>query len=163
MEAEKYLVGRYNVTVDPQNRLIIPTIWQQSIGERVIVIRDLSESGEHYLTALPNEAFQSMMSDFSHVPATSTVIADETRDILQYACDCRFDSKRRISVNSDLIEYANIHGSAVLTSNVRSSKPIFEIWDPAALARNNEANNERKRREKLERNAEEVKRLSQKD
>lgn len=153
------IVGSYNVTVDSQNRLIVPTLWHQDIGEFVIITRDVSDSGERFLTAMPSAAYQSTINDFGHNPATSKRYNDAARNLLQYACECRFDPKRRITVNSANLEYAGIKGTAMLTANLRSSNPVFEIWNPDALERNNKAYDEIKMREELEKNADEVRNL----
>lgn len=150
------IVGSYTVTVDTQNRLIVPPNWHQDCGECVIVTRSLSDSGERFLTAMPTEAYQATINDFAHNPATSKRYNDAARSILQYACECRFDPKRRITVNALNLEYAGIKGSAVLTANIRSNHPVFEIWNPDALDRNNKAYDEWQLQADLEQNADEV-------
>ncbi|MBR5714488.1 MAG: hypothetical protein IKX58_06855 [Clostridia bacterium] len=155
----KLIVGRYQVAVDAQGRLIVPSGWHPDLGDGVVVIRDLSASGEHFLTALTAQAFNSMIDDFAHNLSTDKRYADASRSILQYACNCRFDQKRRISVDSDNLSYAGITGNAVLTANIRSNNPVFEIWEPSALDRNNKAFDERQLQEALERNAEEVRQM----
>lgn len=153
------IVGSFSVTVDSQNRLIVPPNWHQDCGEFVIVTRSLSDSGEHFLTAMPAAAYQSTIDDFAHNPATSKRYNDAARNILQYACECRFDPKRRITVNAANLKYAGITNSAVLTANIRSNNPVFEIWEPEALERNNKAYDEWQLNEALERNADEVRGL----
>ena len=157
------IVGSYSVTVDSQNRLIVPPLWHQDIGEFVIVTRDLSESGEHFLTAMPKEAYQSTIDTFAHNSAVSKRYNDAARSILQYACECRFDPKRRITVNSANLKYAGIEGTAVLTANIRSNNPVFEIWNPDALERNNKAFDEWQIQEALQRVADESSGWSRKE
>lgn len=153
------IVGSFNVAVDSQGRLIVPSSWHPDLGEGVVVIRDLSASGEHFLTALTAQAFNSMIDDFAHNPSTDKRYNDASRSILQYACGCKFDQKRRISVDSDNLGYAGITANAVLTANIRSNNPVFEIWEPAALERNNKAYDEWQLEEALKQNAEEVRGL----
>lgn len=150
------IVGSCNVAVDAQGRLIVPSAWHPDLGEGVIVIRDLSASGEHFLTALTIQAFNSTLSDFSHTLATDNRYSDATRSILQYACNCKFDQKRRISIDQENLKYAGITSGAVLCANIRSSNPVFEIWAPEALDRNNKSFDEWQVQEALKRNAEEV-------
>ncbi|MBQ1892482.1 MAG: hypothetical protein II155_00095 [Clostridia bacterium] len=152
------IVGSFNVTVDAQGRLIVPSDWAEALGERVVVIRDLSPSGEHFLTALPMEAYQSYISDFAHNPASDPRSHDLSRKLLQYACDCKIDQKkRRISIVSSSLQYAGIETSAVLTANIRSSYSVFEIWAPEALERSNAEFDEWQYQEALKKNADEVK------
>ncbi|MBO6061062.1 MAG: hypothetical protein J6P98_02960, partial [Clostridia bacterium] len=92
----------------------------------------------------------------AHNPSTDKRYADVSRNILQYACGCRFDQKRRITIDADNLRYAGITGSAVLTANIKSNIPVFEIWEPEALERNNNAYKESDYDEGLSRNAEEV-------
>ncbi|MBR0135860.1 MAG: hypothetical protein IJM18_06640 [Clostridia bacterium] len=153
------IVGSYSVAVDAQGRLIVPSGWHPDLGEGIVIIRDLSASGEHFLTALTSQAFNSMIDDFAHNPSTDKRYIDASRSILQYACSCKFDQKRRISVDAANLNYAGITGSAVLTANIRSNNPVFEIWEPDALERNNKAYDERQIQEALDRNAEEVRNL----
>lgn len=154
------IVGSYSVAVDAQGRLIVPSSWHPDLGDGVVIIRDLSPSGEHFLTALTAQAYESTLSDFAHNRASyGGRNADATRNLLQYACNCRFDQKRRISVDSANLAYANITSGAVLTANIRSNNPVFEIWDPEALERNNKAYDEWQIQEELRRNAEEAKSL----
>ncbi len=153
------IVGRSTVTVDAQGRLIVPSAWQGDLGESVVVIRDMSASGERFLTALTAKAYDAMINDFAHNPPTDKRYADVSRHILQYACGCKFDQKRRITVEADNLRYAGITGSAVLTANIKSNNPVFEIWEPGALERNNKAYDERDMEDGLSRNAEEVRNL----
>ena len=67
-EVDKLIVGRYNVAVDSQGRLIVPSSWHPDLGEEVVIIRDLSASGEHFLTALTKEAYNGLINDFGHNP-----------------------------------------------------------------------------------------------
>lgn len=150
------IVGRYNVAVDAQGRLIVPSAWHPDLGEGVVIIRDLSASGERFLTALTQEAYNALINDFGHNPATDKRYADASRRVLQFACSCRFDQKRRISVDSENLAYAGVTGSAVLTANVWSNHPVFEIWEPDALERNNKAYDEFQLQEALRMNAEEI-------
>ena len=150
------IVGSFTVAVDAQGRLIVPSGWHPDLGEGVVVIRDLSASGERFLTALTKEAFDSTINDFSHTLATDDRYSDATRSILQYACNCRFDQKRRISIDQENLKYAGVAGTAVLTANIRSNNPVFEIWAPEALERNNTSFDEWKIKELLKKNAEEV-------
>lgn len=153
------IVGSYNVAVDAQGRLIVPSGWHPDLGEGVVVVRDLSPAGEHFLTALTAKAFEGLINDFAHDPNTSSRYRDASRSILQYACNCKFDQKRRISVDSENLKYAGITTNAVLTANIRSNNPVFEIWEPDALERNNKSYDEWQIREALDRNAEEVRNL----
>lgn len=153
------IVGSYNVAVDTQGRLIVPSGWHPDLGEGVVVVRDLSASGEHFLTALTAQAFESMINDFAHNPSTDKRYNDASRSILQYACSCKFDQKRRISVDSDNLRYAGITTGAILTANIRSNNPVFEIWEPDALERNNKAYDEWQLQEALKQNAEELRNL----
>jgi DNA-binding transcriptional regulator/RsmH inhibitor MraZ len=156
-EVEGLIVGSYNVSVDAQGRLIIPNNWHTDLGELVVVVRDLSASGEHFLTALTIPAFNSTLNDFSHTLATDNRYSDATRSILQYARDCKLDQKRRISIDQENLKYAGITQNAVLCANIRSSNPVFEIWSPEALDRNNKSFDEWQARDAFQRNAEEVK------
>ena len=159
-EVEKLIVGSYSVAVDAQGRLIVPASWHPDLGEGVVIIRDLSPSGEHFLTALTAQAYNSTLSDFAHNRASyGGRSADATRSLLQYACGCKFDQKRRISVDAANLAYAGITANAVLTANIRSDNPVFEIWEPDALERNNKAFDEWALQEELKRNAEEAKSL----
>lgn len=150
------IVGSYNVAVDAQGRLIVPSGWHNDLGESVVVVRDLSASGEHFLTALTLQAFNSMLSDFSHNLATDSRYTDATRSILQYANNCKLDQKRRISIDQENLKYAGIDQGAMLCANIRSSNPVFEIWSPEALERNNQSYDEWQAKEAFKRNAEEV-------
>ncbi len=153
------IVGSFSVAVDAQGRLIVPAGWHPDLGEGVILIRDLSPSGERFLTALTAQAFDCTINDFSHNLATDKRYSDATRSLLQYACNCKFDQKRRISIDQANLKYAGITNSAVLTANIRSNNPIFEIWEPDALERNNKSFDEWKLEEALRKNAEEVRSL----
>lgn len=154
------IVGSATVAVDTQGRLIVPAGWHPDLGEGVVVIRDLSPSGEHFLTALTAQAYASMLSDFAHNRASyGGRNADATRNILQYACNCKFDQKRRISIDAANLAYAGVTANAVLTANIRSDNPVFEIWEPEALERNNKSFDEWALQEELKRNAEEAKSL----
>ena len=154
------IVGSFQVTVDAQGRLIVPSGWHPDLGEGVVVVRDLSPSGEHFLTALPAQAYESTINDFAHNPSSyGGRKADATRNLLQFACNCRFDQKRRISVDSENLRYAGISTGAILTANIRSNNPVFEIWAPEALERNNKSYDEWQLQEELKAKAEEVRNL----
>lgn len=153
------IVGRYNVTVDAQGRLIVPSAWHPDLGTELVIIRDLSASGEKFLTALTRDAFNGLINDFAHNPASDKRYSDASRKILQYAWNCKFDQKRRISVDSANLTYAGIKGSAVLTANIWSNHPVFEIWEPEALERNNKAYDDPQYQEDLQKNAEENRNL----
>lgn len=150
------IVGRSTVTVDAQGRVIVPSAWQADLGESVVVIRDRSAYNEDFLTALPAKAYQAMIDDFSMNPPSDKRYADVSRHILQYANWCKLDQKRRITVDAENLRYAGITTTAVLTANIKSNNPVFEIWDPEALERNNKAFSPEDMEAGLSRHAEEV-------
>lgn len=153
------IVGSFSVAVDAQGRLIVPSAWHPDLGEGVVIVRDLSASKKPFLTALTKEAFESTINDFSHTLATDDRYSDATRNLLQFACGCKFDQKRRITIDQENLKYAGITTNAMLTANIRSNKPVFEIWAPETLKANNEDFDTWKSKALFKKNAEEVRNL----
>ncbi len=113
-------IGEYNHTLDAKGRLIVPSKFRESLGERFYVTKGL----DGCLSVYPAEEWGVFTEKLRMLPMTNKDARKFSRFFLAGACECEVDRQGRILIPANLREFASLEKEAVL---VGVSNRI-EIW-----------------------------------
>lgn len=113
-------IGEYQHTIDPKNRIFIPSKFREDLGERFVITKGL----DNCLYAYTMEEWANLEQKLKSLPLSSREARAFARFIFSGAVDCVPDKQGRVILPANLIEYANIKKD-VVTIGVSTR---FEIW-----------------------------------
>ena len=120
------LIGSYQHNVDSKFRVTMPSKWRGELGEKLILIKGVSETRQgEYLHAMTETAFQRKFSAFSDLNLSDVAGRKFMRMIYSSAKDVELDGSGRIVIPPELRKCAGI-GSCVVLVGMEDG---FEIWD----------------------------------
>ena len=126
------VIGSFTVSVDNKGRIFVPSKWREDFSGTVVVMRGFTKDlNEHFLTVMPVAQYDKFMNDFADIHFSDSRYNDAIRDVMMNMFESQVDGKGRISINSTLLRYAGISGSAVA---VATRNNCFELWEPECLA-----------------------------
>ncbi len=125
-EAQGVFVGHFLHSLDPKKRLTIPSEWREHVGSpsSVYVLPDV-ENGRYLLVFPAREMVRRLAAIRSHSISDSKA-RQFTRLLGAQSQLAPWDTAGRIRVNDNLLGYANLTESAVLTG----AFDHFELWNP---------------------------------
>ena len=98
------LIGEYHHNLDEKKRLIIPTKFRDEIGSEFIITRGL----DGCLFIYNMDTWNNIVSKLQTLAFTKKDARTFNRFFLSSATVCDFDRQGRITIPSNLIDYANI-------------------------------------------------------
>lgn len=113
-------IGEYQHTIDPKNRIFIPSKFREDLGERFVITKGL----DNCLYAYPMDEWANLEQKLKSLPLTSKDARAFVRFIFSGAVDCTLDKQGRVIIPANLLEYADIKRD-VVTIGVSTR---FEIW-----------------------------------
>jgi len=114
-------IGEYSHSVDPKNRLAVPSKFRGELGERLVVTRGLDKC----LFVYPMKAWEIIAQKFSAFPMGDPGTRSFARLMLAGATDVDVDKQGRILLPEYLREYAQLKKDVV----VAGLFDRIEIWD----------------------------------
>ncbi len=121
------IVGSFDHTIDPKNRVFIPSKWREELGGEV-VINPAKVNGKYKILELRSAAdFEKYISKFSVMRETDN--RDVMRLKLSQADNCTVDKQGRILLKDSLKKYAGFGQNVTLSSMSDGVNNVVEIWD----------------------------------
>ena len=121
-------MGEYNHTLDTKGRLIIPSKFRETLGEKFVVTKGL----DGCLVAYSHEEWQRIEDSLREKPLTSKDARKFMRFFFAGAANCELDKQGRILVPQTLREFAGLDKDVVLTGNLNR----IEIWSKEKWSEN---------------------------
>jgi len=125
------LMGKFTHNLDAKNRLFIPAKYREQLGETFVITRNVDKC----LSVFSMEEWEKYTEKLESLPSTQA--REIARFIYSNATDVRPDSQGRVLLPAELLEYAGIQRSAVISGCGRRA----EIWSEEIW---NERNSEEK-------------------
>lgn len=113
--------GEYQHTIDPKGRVIVPSKFRTSLGERFILTKGL----DNCLFAYSSEEWSNLEAKLKSLPFTNKDVRAFIRFFFSGATECEVDKQGRILIPSNLREYAGLTKDIV----VIGVSTRVEIWD----------------------------------
>lgn len=113
--------GEYQHTIDPKGRVIVPSKFRTSLGERFILTKGL----DNCLFAYSSEEWNNLEAKLKSLPFTNKDVRAFIRFFFSGATECEVDKQGRILIPSNLREYAGLTKDIV----VIGVSTRVEIWD----------------------------------
>jgi MraZ protein len=114
-------IGEYHFNIDEKGRLFLPSEIRKDLGLEIIVNRGI----EKCLYVYPLEEWDKIVEKLSALSFTKRTNREFSRLFLSGAYKREIDSKGRINLDNNLIEYAKIKKECVILGVGQR----LEIWD----------------------------------
>ena len=116
-------MGKHLNSIDPKNRMIIPSKFRNELGDRCI----LTMGKDKCLYIYPLSEWENVTKDLSVHPTSDENSRQLVRRYFANAVECEFDKQGRIVIPQNLRDYAGIERD--LVTNGLSN--IIEVWSKA--------------------------------
>ncbi len=117
-------MGEYHHTIDDKSRIVLPSKFRTTLGEKFIVARGLEKCLYVYSIA----EWKKLENQLKTLPFTKKDARTFIRSFFSGATECEFDRQGRTCLTSPLVCYAGLtHECIVIGANDR-----IEIWDKLA-------------------------------
>lgn len=117
-------MGEYHHNLDDKNRLVIPSDYRSSLGEKFIITRGL----EKCLYVYTLEEWQKIVDKLSTLPFTKKDARVVVRTLFSAAAKCNLDKQGRINITSEQLVHAGIDKECVIIG----ANDRIEIWSKEA-------------------------------
>ena len=97
-------ISEYNHTLDSKGRLIVPSKFRESLGERFYLTKGL----DGCLSVYPTEEWGFFMEKLKKLPMTNKDARKFSRFFLAGATECEIDKQGRILIPANLREFAKL-------------------------------------------------------
>ena len=114
------MMGEYHHNIDEKGRLIIPSKFRISLGEKFVITRGM----EKCLFVYSMDEWNNLMNELNKLSFTKKNARTFMRMLLSGATECELDKSGRVNLPSVLTNYASIDKECVIIGvNER-----LEIW-----------------------------------
>ncbi len=114
------LIGEHWHTIDPKNRIMVPTKLRQELGNTFMLTRGL----DHCIYAYPMSEWEKFEEKLSSLPETRGDARKYKRFFLSGAVEVEMDKQGRVLIPANLVEYGKLL-SDVVTIGMQDK---LEIW-----------------------------------
>ncbi|ACL69656.1 division/cell wall cluster transcriptional repressor MraZ [Halothermothrix orenii] len=113
-------MGEYKHNMDSKGRIIIPAKFRSELGDKFVATRGL----DHCLFVYPMHEWSKLEKKLTSLPITSKNARTFVRFFFSGATECEFDKQGRISIPSNLREYAELQKEVVIIGLANR----IELW-----------------------------------
>jgi MraZ protein len=113
-------IGEYQHSLDNKGRVIIPSKFRDSLGEKFIMTKGLDDC----LFVYPNEEWKVLESKLKSLPLTSRDARAFVRFFFSGATECELDKQGRVLIPANLREYCKLSKEAIIIG----VSTRIEIW-----------------------------------
>lgn len=114
------MMGEYHHNIDEKGRLIIPSKFRISLGEKFVITRGM----EKCLFVYSMDEWNNLMNELNKLSFTKKNARTFMRMLLSGATECELDKSGRVNIPNPLTNYASINKECVIIGvNER-----LEIW-----------------------------------
>lgn len=126
-------IGEYNHTLDPKNRVIMPSKFREQLGDRFVMTKGL----DNCLFIYSSEDWSIVEDKLKGLPMTNKDARAFVRFFFAGASECDLDKQGRMVIPNYLKEHANIDKELVIIG----VSTRIEIWSKEEWNKfNNDAN-----------------------
>jgi len=126
-------IGEYQHTLDPKNRVIMPSKFREKLGDSFVMTKGL----DNCLFIYSSEEWSIVEDKLKTLPMTNKDARAFVRFFFAGACECELDKQGRILMPNNLKEYAKIDKELVIIG----VSTRIEIWSREEWNKfNNDAN-----------------------
>lgn len=126
-------IGEYQHTLDPKNRVIMPSKFREKLGDSFVMTKGL----DNCLFVYSSEEWSIVEDKLKALPMTNKDARAFVRFFFAGACECELDKQGRILMPNNLKEYAKIDKELVIIG----VSTRIEIWSRDEWNKfNNDAN-----------------------
>jgi MraZ protein len=130
---EYMFIGEYNHTLDPKNRVIMPSKFREKLGDSFVMTKGL----DNCLFIYSSQEWSIVEDKLKSLPMTNKDARAFVRFFFAGACECDLDKQGRMVVPNYLKDYANIDKELVIIG----VSTRIEIWSKEEWNKfNNDAN-----------------------
>jgi len=113
-------IGEYQHTLDPKNRVIMPSKFREKLGDSFVMTKGL----DNCLFIYSSEEWSIVEDKLKSLPMTNKDARAFVRFFFAGACECELDKQGRILMPNHLKDYANIDKELVIIG----VSTRIEIW-----------------------------------
>ena len=117
------LMGKYQNSIDPKYRMIVPSKFRDELGYRCVLTRGIDKC----LYIYPMTEWEKFMDKLSKLPTSDPNARDFVRHFYANAVECEIDRQGRMVIPQDLREYAELEKELVTVGILDK----IEIWSRA--------------------------------
>lgn len=122
MEGTRNFTGEFEHTLDAKGRLIVPSRYRGSLGEKCYLMQGWDKA---CICILPSEEWEKMVQEYlSHVKLVDESGQDFKRLLASSASECEMDRQGRIFIPENLRKYAGIEAAVTIVGVINR----LEIW-----------------------------------
>ncbi|HOH89668.1 MAG: division/cell wall cluster transcriptional repressor MraZ [Clostridia bacterium] len=126
-------IGEYNHTLDPKNRVIMPSKFREKLGDSFVMTKGL----DNCLFIYSSQDWSIVEDKLKSLPMTNKDARAFVRFFFAGACECDLDKQGRMVIPNYLKEHANIDKELVIIG----VSTRIEIWSKEEWNKfNNDAN-----------------------
>jgi len=126
-------IGEYNHTLDPKNRVIMPSKFREKLGDSFVMTKGL----DNCLFIYSSQDWSIVEDKLKSLPMTNKDARAFVRFFFAGACECELDKQGRMVIPNYLKEHANIDKELVIIG----VSTRIEIWSKEEWNKfNNDAN-----------------------
>lgn len=116
-------MGRYDHSLDPKNRLILPRSFRGALEDGVVLTAGLEE----FVYVFPVAAFAALAEKVGRLPLLDAGGRDFTRVFISNAREEQADAQGRVPIAASLRQYAGLEREVVVVGQINH----VELWNPA--------------------------------
>ena len=113
-------IGEYQHTLDPKNRVIMPSKFREKLGDSFVMTKGL----DNCLFIYSSEEWSIVEDKLKSLPMTNKDARAFVRFFFAGACECELDKQGRILMPNNLKDYAKIDKELVIIG----VSTRIEIW-----------------------------------
>ena len=113
-------IGEYQHTLDPKNRVIMPSKFREKLGDSFVMTKGL----DNCLFIYSSQEWSIVEEKLKSLPMTNKDARAFVRFFFAGACECELDKQGRIVMPNHLKDYANIDKELVIIG----VSTRIEIW-----------------------------------
>ena len=117
-------MGEFHHNIDDKKRLIIPSKFRSELGDKFVITRGI----ENCLFAYSISDWEKIVAKLQSLPFTKKDARQFIRFFMSGAIVAEFDKQGRITLNSPMVDYANINRECVIIG----AGDRLEIWSVEA-------------------------------
>ena len=136
------LMGKYNNSIDAKNRMIVPSKCRDDLGYKCV----LTKGDDLCLYIYPMCEWDKVREKLAALPTSDKLIRAYVRKVYSNAVECEVDKPGRLTIPTELREYAGIDKDIVTVGMIDK----LEIWSAAQWKDNESTENEETDAAKLE-------------
>jgi MraZ protein len=126
-------IGEYNHTLDPKNRVIMPSKFREKLGDSFVMTKGL----DNCLFIYSSQDWKIVEDKLKSLPMTNKDARAFVRFFFAGACECELDKQGRMVIPNYLKDHANIDKELVIIG----VSTRIEIWSKEEWNKfNNDAN-----------------------